>query len=182
MGTVEYALSRPITCPTKLRLVQARGVQAERLMTAPSPYSLVGRRDRALLETLYGTGLRRGECARLDVQDVDLREGTLLVRNGKGSKDRLVPVPRRAALALDGYLRDARPELARNPAERALFLTAWGGRRLAKSAWWPSCAPTRKQPASRTSTFTCFATPALPTSSEAAPVSGTCRPSSATSA
>jgi integrase/recombinase XerD len=106
--------------------------QAERLMNAPSPWSAIGQRDRAILETFYGTGLRRGECARLDVQDVDLREGTLLVRDGKGKKDRLLPVPHRAALALDRYLREVRPELTVNPAQCALFLTAWRGRRLSE--------------------------------------------------
>jgi integrase/recombinase XerD len=99
-------------------------------MNAPSVWSAIGRRDRAILETLYGTGLRRGECARLDVSDLDLREGSLLVRNGKGKKDRIVPVPHRAALALDAYVRDVRPQLVTNPLETALFLTAWRGRRL----------------------------------------------------
>jgi integrase/recombinase XerD len=108
--------------------------QAERLMNAPSLWSAIGRRDRAILETLYGTGLRRGECARLDASDLDLREGSLLVRNGKGKKDRIVPVPHRATLALDVYLCDVRPQLVTNPAERALFLTAWRGRRLTEMA------------------------------------------------
>jgi integrase/recombinase XerD len=106
--------------------------QAARLMNAPSPATAIGKRDRAILETLYGTGLRRGECARLDVQDLDLRAGSLLVRNGKGSKDRVVPIPQRAALALNVYLRDVRPELATSSAERALFLTVWRGRRLSE--------------------------------------------------
>jgi integrase/recombinase XerD len=104
--------------------------QAEKLMSAPSSSSSVGRRDRALLELLYGTGLRRSECARLDVADVDLYSGTLLVRNGKGHRDRLVPVPERAARALDLYLREVRPLLLSRAAEPALFLTAWRGRRL----------------------------------------------------
>jgi integrase/recombinase XerD len=106
--------------------------QAARLMNAPSPVTAIGKRDRAILETFYGTGLRRGEGARLDVQDLDLCSGTLVVRNGKGRKDRVVPLPYRAALALDAYLRDVRPELATNSAERALFLTAWRGRRLSE--------------------------------------------------
>ena len=104
--------------------------QAARLVETPPADTKTGRRDRAILETLYGTGIRRGECARLDVQDLDLAERTLLVRNGKGHKDRLVPVPARAAAALGAYLREVRHELVVDPGERALFLTAWWGHRL----------------------------------------------------
>jgi integrase/recombinase XerD len=103
---------------------------AERLMETPAAHTKAGQRDRAVLETLYGTGIRRGECARLDVSDLDLRGRTLLVRNGKGGKDRMVPVTGRAAAALGVYLRDVRPELIVEPNEPALFLTAWWGHRL----------------------------------------------------
>jgi integrase/recombinase XerD len=85
-------------------------------------------RDRAILETLYGTGIRRSECVRLDVKDLDLAEGLLLVRNGKGRKDRLVPVPGRAAAALDEYLRGCRPRLLQDLREEALFLSLRGRR------------------------------------------------------
>ena len=106
--------------------------QAGRLMEAPSQQTSSGKRDRAILETLYGMGLRRGECARLDVADLDLAAGTLLIRDGKGRKDRLVPVPGRAAAALSTYLGDVRPRLVVNPQEPALFLTAWWGKRLSE--------------------------------------------------
>ncbi len=101
--------------------------QARRLMAAPSPLAALGKRDRAILELLYGTGLRVGEASRLDVPDLDLREGVLLVRSGKGRKDRVVPVPGRAAAALDVYLLEARPDLARRY-DPALFLSAFGAR------------------------------------------------------
>jgi integrase/recombinase XerD len=104
--------------------------QATRLMEAPPEDTSTGKRDRAILETLYGMGLRRGECVRLDVTDLDLGAGTLLVRDGKGRKDRMVPVPGRAAAALTIYLRDVRPRLVVNPQEGALFLTMWRGHRL----------------------------------------------------
>jgi integrase/recombinase XerD len=106
--------------------------QAARLMEAPSQETSTGKRDRAILETLYGMGMRRGECARLDVADLDLDAGTLLVRDGKGRKDRMVPVPGRAAAALGAYLRDVRPRLVEDPTEPALFLTAWWGHRLSE--------------------------------------------------
>lgn len=86
-------------------------------------------RDRAILELLYGTGIRMGECLRLDVGDLDLLQGELLVRNGKGRKDRLVPIPTRAALALDVHLREARPAFVKDHRQAALF-TSWLGERL----------------------------------------------------
>ncbi len=101
--------------------------QAQRLVAAPSADSLIGKRDRAILELLYGTGIRLGEAARADVSDLDLREGVLLVRSGKGRKDRVVPVAGRAAFALDTYLGEARPELVKR-IDPALFISRHGGR------------------------------------------------------
>lgn len=101
--------------------------QARRLVAAPSRGDPIGKRDRAILETLYGTGIRLGEAARADVFDLDLREGLLLVRSGKGRKDRVVPVVGRAALALATYLADARPELLKRM-DPALFVSRLGRR------------------------------------------------------
>ncbi|MGH9319151.1 MAG: tyrosine-type recombinase/integrase, partial [Vicinamibacteria bacterium] len=100
--------------------------EARRLVNAPSRSSVQGQRDRAILEVLYGTGLRRGECLRLDVTDVDLAQELLLVRSGKGKKDRMVPLTRQAASALDLYLREGRPELVKDSLELALFLSKYG--------------------------------------------------------
>jgi len=101
--------------------------QARRLVAAPFPGTVIGKRDRAILELLYGTGMRLGEAVRADVSDLDLREGVLLVRSGKGKKDRMVPIQGRAALALDTYLAEARPELVKR-VDAALFLSRHGGR------------------------------------------------------
>jgi integrase/recombinase XerD len=101
--------------------------QARRLVAAPFPGSRIGKRDRAILELLYGSGIRLGEAARADVTDLDLRERLLLVRSGKGKKDRVVPVPGRAAAALDTYLAAARPELVKR-LDAALFLSRQGTR------------------------------------------------------
>jgi len=65
-------------------------------------------RDRAILELLYGTGIRVSEASGLDLTDINLKEATLLVRNGKGRKDRYVPIPLRAREALQMYLTDGR--------------------------------------------------------------------------
>lgn len=101
--------------------------QARRLIETPAE-TKIGLRGRAILELLYGTGLRLGECVRLDLADVSLLEGRLLVRSGKGRKDRVVPLVGRAAAALDLYLRDVRPQLAESPREEALFLSRDGDR------------------------------------------------------
>ena len=101
--------------------------QAESLMNAPA-VNLVGLRDRAILETLYGTAIRLSECARLDLDDLDLAGESLLVRTGKGRQDRYVPVTLRAAAALGVYLKDVRPSFVRDPKEPALFLQRYGTR------------------------------------------------------
>jgi len=90
-------------------------------------------RDRALFELLYGTGLRAGEVCGLDLADVDLANGTLFVRRGKGGKDRVVPLGANAATWLDLYLTHARPKFGLHRAEgleepEALFLTVRGKR------------------------------------------------------
>jgi integrase/recombinase XerD len=114
------------------RPVIPRGVlteaEAVRLMETPPDSTRGGPRDRAILETLYGTGIRIGECGRIDVSDLDLSQGQLLVRDGKGRKDRVVPVAGRAAAALAVYLRDIRPALVHDPMEAALFLSHFGTR------------------------------------------------------
>lgn len=119
-----HPLPRRVPSEDRLRLLLRRG---------PS-WRFTAERDRAILEVLYGSGLRRGECARLDLPDVDLFEGTLFVRNGKGRKDRVVPLTSRAVSALGAYLRQNRPQLASDPRERAVFLSERGGRRLAVSS------------------------------------------------
>ena len=119
----ELRLRKPERLPRALSEDEAR-----RLMGAPPYWGAVGPRDRAILEVLYGTGIRVSECVRLDLQDVALREGQLLVRNGKGRKDRVVPLVGQALLALDRYLRDVRHALVREPREQAVFLSAIGTR------------------------------------------------------
>ena len=110
----------------------------ERLLELPGD-DLLGRRDRAILETLYGTGLRISELAALDVDDVDIDDGAVLVRSGKGGKGRMVPLGRTARAALGGYLTRTRGELGRRSPTRssagALFLNARGGRLSRQGCW-----------------------------------------------
>ena len=84
-------------------------------------------RDRAVIETLYGAGLRISELVGLDVDDVDLDEGSLRAV-GKGDKERIVPLGRFAVDAVGAYLTRARPSMAGNRTGPALFLNVRGGR------------------------------------------------------
>jgi len=110
--------------------------EAIRLMEAPDPTTPLGARDVAILELLYGGGLRVSEACALDVGDVELSEGTVRVRAGKGNRDRIVPIGEPAVQAIQRYL-GRRPEL-RHPRTgaqdaAALFLNHRGGRLTVRS-------------------------------------------------
>lgn len=105
------------------------------LAAAGEPGTSLAKRDRALLEVLYGTGARISEAVGLDVDDLDFESGSVLLR-GKGSKQRIVPLGSYARAALDDYLRRARPELVSvKGSGAAVFLNARGGRLTRQSAW-----------------------------------------------
>jgi integrase/recombinase XerD len=103
--------------------------EVERVLAVPDPRSAIGVRDRAMLELLYGTGIRRLELCQLGVDDVDVDRAVLRIVRGKGGKDRVVPLPARTAAWLCRYAAESRPML-RDPmvpdAPRALFLSAFG--------------------------------------------------------
>lgn len=99
--------------------------EVEAILAEAEPTSAQGLRDRALLETLYATGLRRMELVGTAVYDVDLRRGILWVRHGKGGRERVVPLGERAVAWLDKYLIEARPELLAHDTT-ALFLNDYG--------------------------------------------------------
>jgi integrase/recombinase XerD len=105
------------------------------LTAAGEAGTTLAKRDRALLEFLYGTGARISEAVGLDIDDFDAEEGSVLLR-GKGSKQRIVPVGSVAVAAVGDYLRSARPALvsAKTPSA-AMFLNARGGRLSRQSAW-----------------------------------------------
>lgn len=103
-------------------------LQTQRLMDAPNSETPLGRRDRAILELLYGSGLRAGELRRLDLTHLDLEKGIVFVSRGKGAKDRMTPLSVRSIASLALYLLEARPLLAKKPRELALFLSLQGTR------------------------------------------------------
>jgi len=103
--------------------------EVEQVMVQPDLASPAGLRDRAMLETLYSTGMRRAELVNLGVYDVQMEQGTVVVRQGKGKKDRVVPIGERALLWIRKYLCDGRPYLLDRRTEcGALFLTSAGMR------------------------------------------------------
>jgi integrase/recombinase XerD len=97
----------------------------EAILARADPSTTMGLRDRAMLELLYSTGLRRTEMANLRRYDADLSRRIVFVREGKGRKDRVVPLGERAALWLDKYMVQARPLFAGNDCD-ALFVNDYG--------------------------------------------------------
>jgi integrase/recombinase XerD len=105
--------------------------EAERVLAEPDATTLLGLRDRAILEVLYSTGLRRMEVIGLDLTDFDAERGVVFVREGKGKKDRLVPIGERAIRWTLRYLDHVRPQLVRYDRHahcHALFLSRRGTR------------------------------------------------------
>lgn len=126
---------RPPTPAKRLPKALALGDVLAIVEAAGAAGTVLALRDRALLEMLYGAGARISEVVGLDVDDVDLSTGTVLLR-GKGSKERIVPFGSYAGEALSGYLTRARPELvAAGKGTPAMFLNARGGRLSRQSAW-----------------------------------------------
>ncbi len=108
--------------------------EVERLLAAVDPAARLGKRDRAFLELLYATGVRVSELIHIGLGDLDAREGFVAVR-GKGDKERVVPVGRRALAAVEIYLREERPLLNRGRGRRVLLLN-WRGGPLSRMGAW----------------------------------------------
>lgn len=100
--------------------------EAEKVLAQPDTGELEGLRDRAILEVLYSTGMRRAEVCGLALGDVDSERGTVLIREGKGKKDRLIPIGERALSWVRRWVREARPRLVVEPDRGWLFLRADG--------------------------------------------------------
>jgi integrase/recombinase XerD len=114
--------------------------ELETIIGLPDITDLLGIRDRAILELLYSTGIRRAEIARLAITDLKREKKLLAIIKGKGNKDRVVPVGTRAMQWVEKYLEDVRPLLVVNHDIHALFLSGYGdeinrevlGRKVAK--------------------------------------------------
>ncbi len=101
--------------------------QVKQLFNSIDTTTLIGYRNRTLLELMYSCGLRVSEVLGLDVVEVNLDHGTALV-HGKGNKDRIVPIGKTALRYVESYIVGIRPFLISNPREQALFVTERGNR------------------------------------------------------
>ena len=108
--------------------------EVDRLLDAPDSSKPLGLRDAAMLEVLYATGIRVSELLSLKVEDLNLDVGYLTCL-GKGSKERLVPLGRKAIERLREYLSKVRPELARRQAGPLLFTNRNGGKMTRQGFW-----------------------------------------------
>lgn len=112
------------TMPTVLSEIEVRA-----LLAAPDTSDVLGLRDRAILELLYSSGLRRKELADLEIPHLRLEHGVLTVRHGKGNKDRIVPVGKIAMSWLKRYLKESRPRLLVHGITCSyVFVSAYGDR------------------------------------------------------
>jgi integrase/recombinase XerD len=101
-----------LPCPEQALPRVLNETELSRLIETPDLQTAMGLRDRALMETLYATGIRHAEAHRLDLYDVDTAAHRLTVRLGKGQRDRVVPLTENAAQWVTRYVTAARPELA----------------------------------------------------------------------
>ena len=110
--------------------------QARRLLEEPAKYSTPeAKRDKAMLELLYASGMRVSELVALDLDDVDTPGGFVRCI-GKGQKERMIPIYPRAAQSLEEYLKEARPRIVQNRTdEKALFLNVRGERLTRQGLW-----------------------------------------------
>ena len=109
--------------------------QVELLLAAPDVETPGGLRDKAMLETLYATGLRVTELISLKNFHLALKEGFVRVIEGKGGKDRIVPLGEEAVHWLERYLLEARPELLKGRLDDAVFITRLGSA-MSRQAFW----------------------------------------------
>jgi len=102
--------------------------EVETVLTVPDVDTPIGVRDRAMMEVLYSTGIRRMELCNLEIRHVDMRMQLVHVEQGKGKKDRFVPIGERALKWVEKYLVEVRPLLCPAHNEPALFLNKYGAR------------------------------------------------------
>jgi integrase/recombinase XerD len=110
--------------------------EVEQLLEQPDPQTLLGVRDRAMLELLYATGMRVSELTRLPLNQINLEGGYVLLY-GKGSKERLVPLGREAIQRVTQYLKTARGKLAKGKESPFLFINRSGGA-MSRQRFWKS--------------------------------------------
>ena len=117
--------------------------EAEAIISIPDVNTKGGIRDRAILETLYSTGIRRMEVVNLRLYDIDYDRGTIMVRQGKGQKDRMVPIGERALAWIERYVEEVRPILEAGDTEDNTLLLTDLGRPFTPDQMTADAAPLR---------------------------------------
>jgi integrase/recombinase XerD len=128
--TVSYARE-----PKRLPRSILASSEMRKLLHTPDTKTVLGYRDRTILEILYSSGIRKEELLNLLLADVDYNDGFLRINAGKGNKDRVVPIGRIACRYLENYIKAVRPSLIRDPYNNYLFLSL-RGKRLSKNMVW----------------------------------------------
>jgi integrase/recombinase XerD len=114
--------------PQRLPRAILSAAEVAAVFNVPDVATPLGLRNRAILEVLYSTGMRRAELCALDKNDLDFERGLVFIDQGKGHKDRLIPIGERALKWIEKYLAEARPLLGSSVAETAVFLNTKGER------------------------------------------------------
>jgi integrase/recombinase XerD len=121
--------------PQKLPKSVLTQSEARKILQAPDTKTVLGYRDRTILEVLYSTAIRKEELNSLLITDVDYHDGIIRINQGKGKKDRVVPVGKIACRYLENYIKAVRPSLIRDPYNNYLFLSLRGNR-ISKNMVW----------------------------------------------
>lgn len=108
--------------------------EIELLLNQPNTNTLLGIRDRAMLEMLYATGMRVSELTKISINQVNL-EGGYVILFGKGSKERIVPLGKEAIKWLELYLKEVRKKFDRRKESKFLFLSQWG-KEMSRQQFW----------------------------------------------
>jgi len=126
---IHYA-KEPKTLPRSILTTS----EARKIIHTPDVKSVIGYRDRTILEVLYSSGIRKTELRDLTLNDVDYHDGFIRVQ-GKGNKERMVPIGKIACRYLENYIKSVRPELIKDPYNNHVFLSFRGKRFDHTSVW-----------------------------------------------
>lgn len=132
-----YDITQKIELPRVNRSIPCQVLNEQevvKILAQPDVRTALGLRDRAAMEILYATGIRWCELQTLELDDINSEAATVFIRNGKGNKDRIVPIALGALAWVEKYLELVRPLLCRDETQKLLFLTN-GGCPFEKSAF-----------------------------------------------
>lgn len=114
------------------------------LLETPNVKTWIGLRDRAILEVLYATGMRRRDLVQLDMTDLNFDDKTIFIRQSKGGKDRVVPMTKDAKKWLKKYINEVRCHMIADPSEQAVFINK-DGKRFGHQGLWEMVKATAKR-------------------------------------